>query len=699
MLNSSLQQIPDISYSEIKKLKQLKLKTIADLLHYYPKQHIIFKRTRISEIKPDETVTIVGKLMKHQIINPNSKPNLTLQKWFIRDKRGQITVTQFYNHHYYKSNEWRSQQQNLYHLGAIIIVTGKAKQDRYGYTVIDNPTHIQVTDLESAKVTKSSIIPIYPLTKGVTNELIHRCTVQAIQYSQFIEDPIPQGLRQYFNLIELETAITNIHLPTNSLSLEKARHRLVFDEFFYMVLAMLQRRQILRNKPSLPMTTTGKLINRFLNILPFPLTNAQAKVINEILQDLQQSQPMNRLVQGDVGSGKTVVATIAALSTIESGYQVALMVPTEVLAQQHYHKISSWFEQLKIESALLTSSTPAKQKQQIYQDLESGKLPLVIGTHALFQEQVKFSQLGLVLIDEQHRFGVIARDLLQRKGSSPHVLTMTATPIPRTLALTIHSDLDISQIDELPPGRQPITTKVLTGKTRDKAYSLIRREVSQGRQAYIIFPLIDESEKLENIRAAVSEHQRLQNEIFPDSKVGLLHGQMTTAEKQAALANFHAGKTPILISTTVVEVGVDSPNATIIVIEHAERFGLAQLHQLRGRVGRGTHQSYCFLISDSTSTNSRERLLILERSQDGFYLAEKDLQLRGYGQLIGTQQHGMPRFALADLSQDQEVLDLAYQAAKMVLKKDPFLQFMPLLQQELLRRLNSSHLDTNSLLN
>jgi ATP-dependent DNA helicase RecG len=417
-------------------------------------------------------------------------------------------------------------------------------------------------------------------------------------------------------------------------------------------------------------------------MLPFQLTNAQQRVVAEILADLQQSAPMNRLVQGDVGSGKTVVAVMAILAAIQSGYQAALMAPTEVLAEQHYRKLVGWFNLLHLPVELLTGSTKTAKRRQIYSELETGELSIAVGTHALIQDKVNFRNLGLVVIDEQHRFGVYQRAQLQQKGQQPHVLTMTATPIPRTLALTLHGDLDVSQIDELPAGRQPIQTNAMNNRQRSQAYELMKREIVQGRQVYIVLPLVEESEKLD-LRAAVEEHERLQTEVFPDFKVGLLHGRMSSAEKDAAITAFRDNRTQVIVSTTVIEVGVDVPNATVMLIENAERFGLSQLHQLRGRVGRGEHRSYCLLMSNSMSSNSKQRLQVLEQSQDGFWISEMDMQLRGPGQVLGSRQSGMADFALASLAEDGEVLAIARDAAEKVILRDRDLSESPRLKAEL----------------
>jgi ATP-dependent DNA helicase RecG len=461
---------------------------------------------------------------------------------------------------------------------------------------------------------------------------------------------------------------------------------LVFDEFFYLQLGLLRRRkEQQQQQTAIHMIPTGELIDGFYEVLPFALTQAQQRVVQDILNDLQKPTPMNRLVQGDVGSGKTVVAVIAILAAIQAGYQSALMAPTEVLAEQHYRKLVSWFNLLHLPVELLTGSTKTAKRRQIHAQLATGELPLLVGTHALIEDPVKFCNLGLVAIDEQHRFGVAQRARLQQKGDNPHVLTLTATPIPRTLALTLHGDLDVSQIDELPPGRKPIQTTVLSSRDRNHAYDLMRREIVQGRQVYIVLPLVDESEKLD-LRSAIEEHQRLSEVVFSEFNVGLLHGRLNSAEKDEAITRFRDRQTHILVSTTVVEVGLDVPNASVMLIEHAERFGLSQLHQLRGRVGRGADQSYCLLMSSSRSETAQQRLKVLEQSQDGFFIAEMDLRFRGPGQVLGTRQSGLPDFALASLVEDQDVLELARKAATQIIEEDPTVTAWPLLHAELERR-------------
>ena len=429
-----------------------------------------------------------------------------------------------------------------------------------------------------------------------------------------------------------------------------------------------------RSAPVLPKNLDQDgLVGRFLSLLPFELTGAQRRVLSEIEQDLVRPEPMARLVQGDVGSGKTVVAIAALLRAVEAGWQGAFMAPTEVLAAQHYRSLCNWLLPLHVTVELLTGSTPRSRRRQILNDLAGGNLRILVGTHALLEDPVAFDRLGLVVVDEQHRFGVRQRNRLLDKGLQPHLLTMTATPIPRTLALSLHGDLDGSQIDELPPGRTPICTQVVKSSDRDEAYDLIREQVLQGQRVYVVLPLVEESEKVD-LRSAVDVHRQLSEEVFPQFSVGLLHGRLASVDKQAVIADFANGTTQILVSTTVVEVGVDVPEASVMVIDHADRFGLAQLHQLRGRVGRGAAASYCLLVNDSRNPLARQRLEVLVRSNDGFEIAEMDLRFRGPGQVLGTRQSGLPDLALASLSDDGSVLEEARDEAERILKEDPDLE-------------------------
>ncbi|TVU55389.1 MAG: ATP-dependent DNA helicase RecG [Arthrospira sp. PLM2.Bin9] len=669
-------------------LARLGIYTIYDLLYYYPRDHIDYARqVPIKELEPGETVTIVAEVKRCNCFSSPKNRQLTILELIVKDRTGQLKISRFYAGNRYSNKGWQHKQKYNYPPGAIIAASGLVKKNKYGIT-LDNPELeiLDRADSHAASMKIGRVLPVYPLSEGIGADLVRKAVLAALPAANKLPESLPPKLREKYQLIEISDAITNIHFPPNRDWLASARRRLVFDEFFYLQIGLLQRRQVSKtNEKSAALLPQGELIEQFYKMLPFELTKAQKRVIGEILTDLNSEEPMNRLIQGDVGAGKTVVAVVAMLAAIQAGYQTALMAPTEVLAEQHYQKLVGWLNLMHLPVELLTGSTKTAKRRQIHAQLQTGELPVLVGTHALIQDPVNFHKLGLVVIDEQHRFGVHQRAKLQQKGESPHVLTMTATPIPRTLSLTLHGDLDVSQLDELPPGRQPIQTTMLSGRKRQEAYDLISREVAQGRQVYVVLPLVEESEKLD-VRSAVEEHQKLQTKIFPELAIALLHGRMSSQEKEAAIAKFREGETNILVSTTVVEVGVDVPNATVMLIENAERFGLSQLHQLRGRVGRGAHKSYCLLMSGSSSPEAKQRLQVLEQSQDGFFIAEMDMELRGPGQVLGTRQSGLPDFALASLVEDREVLELAREAAQKVIQKDYTLERWPAMVAEWNRR-------------
>ncbi|MEM8602235.1 MAG: ATP-dependent DNA helicase RecG [Cyanobacteria bacterium P01_H01_bin.121] len=684
-LEQDVTYLKGIGPSAAEKLNRLGLYTVRDLLFYYPRDHLDYARqVSIRDLKEGEMATIMATVKRVNCFTSPRKTKLTIFELTVRDRTGQLRLSRFYAGNRYSNRGWQERQKKLYPVGAAIAASGLVKKNRYGLTLDDPQIEVlesQTSQTDSFKVGR--VMPVYPLTDGVGADLVRRAVVAALPASQTLVDPLPDSLREQYQLWPLAIALQHIHFPDSSEHLAQARRRLVFDEFFYLQLGLLQRRSERQTQQtSIVLAPQGELIEQFYQVLPFQLTQAQQRVLGEIMADMQRSTPMNRLVQGDVGSGKTVVAVIALLMAIQAGYQGALMAPTEVLAEQHYQKLVSWFNLLHLTVELLTGSIRAAKRREIHRSLETGELPLLVGTHALIQDPVQFSRLGLVVIDEQHRFGVEQRAKLQQKGDNPHVLTMTATPIPRTLALSLHGDLDVSQIDELPPGRQAIKTTALSGNQRNHAYDLMRREIAQGRQVYVVLPLVEESEKLD-LKSAIDEHTHLNDGVFPEFQVGLLHGRLTSAEKEQAIQQFRERQTQILVSTTVVEVGVDIPNATVMLIEHAERFGLSQLHQLRGRVGRGAAQSYCLLMSTSKTDTALQRLKVLEQSQDGFFISEMDLRFRGPGEVLGKRQSGLPDFALASLVEDQAVLDLARTAAETAIAQDAKLDRWPAMQAEL----------------
>ena len=691
-LDKPLTHLKGIGAYKAEKLAKLGLLSLRDVLFYYPRDYIDYARqVKIKDLVPGETVTLVATVKKCSCFNSPRNAKLTIFEMTVYDSSSRLKISRFLAGTHFRSRGWQERQKRLYPSGTVVAISGLVKQTKYGIN-IDSP-EVEVLggpDDAIESLTVGRVVPVYPLTEGVGADIVRKAVVAALPAVVELRDPLPKALREKYELVDLAIAIAHIHFPPSTDELAIARRRLVFDEFFYLQLGLLRRRALQQQaQTSVQMAPTGELIEAFYNVLPFKFTNAQQRVAQEILNDLQESSPMNRLVQGDVGSGKTVVAVVGILAAIQAGYQAALMAPTEVLAEQHYRKLVEWFNLLHLPVELLTGSTKAAKRRQIHSELLTGELPVLVGTHALIEDPVKFHNLGLVAIDEQHRFGVAQRAKLQQKGDNPHVLTLTATPIPRTLALTIHGDLDVSQIDELPPGRKAIKTNVLGSKERSDAYDLIRREIAQGRQVYIVLPLVEESEKLD-LRSAIEEHERLQGTIFPDFQVGLLHGRMSSADKDAAISAFREQATQILVSTTVVEVGVDVPNATIMLIEHAERFGLSQLHQLRGRVGRGGDQSFCLLMTNSKSDVAMQRLRVMEQSQDGFFISEMDMRFRGPGQVLGTRQSGLPDFALASLVEDQEVLEIARTAAASVLAQESpdgdGLTRWPLMEKELERR-------------
>lgn len=641
-------------------LNKLGIFSVFDLISYYPKRYVDYSsRCLIRNLREGQSVTIYGQITSLKAYT--TKNNLTIIKVTITDESASLDLNFFYSKvNRYSLERYKAQ----FPKNAYIIVSGIAKFDKYSSSMtIDKPQHQIVSEntINSENLNIGRVVPIYPLVENLNIKALRKAIYNAIEeYKNNVENLVPSELMIKRELMNRKDAIQIIHFPDNLNQLEKARFTLVYEELFLLQLKLfLIKEQTTKTYKTVALNIKENgLVNNFIKSLPFELTSAQKKALNEILNDINSDKPMQRLLQGDVGSGKTVVACIMLLAAIENGFQTAIMAPTEILAQQHFNNFVKWLAPLGINVALFTSSNSKKLRTQLERDLRNGQINIAVGTHSLIQDNVEFKNLGAIVIDEQHRFGVKQRNMLKTKARVPQMLTMTATPIPRTLALTVHGDLDLTIIDELPKGRKPIKTALITNSQRKQAHNLIRQEVEKGHQAYIVFPLIEESETL-SAKAATKEAEELQNGIFSDLKVGLLHGKMKNDEKDKVMLAFKNKEYDVLVSTTVVEVGVDVPNATVIVIENAERFGLSQLHQLRGRVGRNSLQSYCVLVSSTKNEDTIQRLNVLVQSNDGFVIAEKDLEIRGPGEFLGVRQSGLVELHLADLTKDLYILEMA----------------------------------------
>ena len=540
------------------------------------------------------------------------------------------------------------------------------------YAQLLSPEYEVNQDAET-NIKEGGIIPVYPLTEHISQTQFRKIMKEAVHhYTGAVEEILPKEILIKNQLLPLDKAIREIHFPETFDALKRAKTRLVYDELLTLEMAMALRRSGIKEETGIAFKAGPNVDAHIRNLIPFALTNAQERVIREITTDMRSNKPMNRLLQGDVGSGKTVVAIYAILAAIANGYQAAFMAPTEILSEQHFQTIQKYLQHSHVRMQLLTGSTNSKFKKDVLEKIRTGQIDLVIGTHALIEDTVQFKKLGLVVIDEQHKFGVIQRLKLKEKGFQPDVLIMTATPIPRTLSITLFGDLDISILDEMPPGRTPIKTFWISKDKENEAYKFIQEEITKGRQVFIVYPLVEESAVLD-LKAAVTEAKRLQHDVFPACKVGLLHGQMKSGDKDKIMTDFKEKRYDILVSTVIIEVGIDVPNATVMVVEHAERFGLAQLHQLRGRIGRGSELSYCLLFGNPKTNEARERLKIMTKTCDGFKIAEIDFKLRGPGEFFGTRQHGLPELKISDLIKDFPILKQARSDAFEIVSKDPHL--------------------------
>ena len=661
-LNTDVRYIKGIGEAKAKALGKLGIFPLGALIGWFPRRYEDRRETRpISSLIPGETACVAAMIASEPKVS-HIRKGMDLVKVRAVDDTGTLDVT-FFNQSWLK---------NQLRVGETYIFYGRAEGSLLRKTMAG-----PVVEPEGRREFTGRIVPVYPLTAGVSQLLLSRAIRQGLdECADILPDCLPDSVRQTHGLCRVNYAYENIHFPESPEALDIARRRLAFEELFFFAIGLKllrSRRETVSVEPFRPVDMAP-----FYDALPFILTGAQRRCVDEAIADMTAGKPMNRLCQGDVGSGKTMVAAACVYFCVKNGRQAALMAPTELLAEQHYRGLAPLLEQLGLRCALLTGSTPAKTKRSVTAQLASGELDFAIGTHALISGGVAYANLGLVVTDEQHRFGVAQRTALAEKGEHPHTLVMSATPIPRTLALILYGDLDVSVIDQLPPGRKSIETYAVTSAYYPRLYAFIRKQVEAGRQVYIVCPMVSENDDLPDERKAVTEYaQKLQSEIFPDLRVAYVHGKMKSREKDTVMSAFAAGETNILVSTTVIEVGVDVPNASLMVVENAERFGLSQLHQLRGRVGRGQHQSYCVLVSDNKNDETRQRLRAMTKTADGFKIAEEDLRLRGPGDFFGLRQHGLPGLRVADIGCDTRLLTEAQTAAEELLAHDPSLARHP----------------------
>lgn len=685
-LSTPVEQLPKVGPQYQKKLKKLGIKTVQQILFHFPHRYEDFSNiVPIAKVKAKETVCIKGKILEIENTRAWIR-KMVLTQAIVQDSSGAIKVIWF--NQPYLTNTLRK--------GDFICLAGKISE-KQGKIYLSSPAFEKISmindKLSMINFTHTGrLVPVYPETEGLSSRWLRFIIKMCLnELKNKLQDPLPKEIKQEHGLLNLEKAVWQIHFPDSLKLAKQAQKRFSFENLFYLSLWILRKKQKLAKEKAVGIPLNLELVQKFIKQLPFKLTDSQKKSTWQILKDLEKSRPMNRLLDGDVGSGKTVVATMAILNTIKAGFQTALMVPTEILAQQHFQEISKLLKGFNVKIGLLTGKKKLKEKNA----------ELLIGTHALIQKTVKFKNLALVIVDEQHKFGVEQRaKLATRKTDAeiiPHLLSMTATPIPRTLTLTLYGDLDLSLIDELPKERKKIITKVVGPKKHQQAYDFIRQQVKKSRQVFVVCPRIEPNEKQEttnwaDVKAVKEEYEKLSKDIFPDLKVGMLHGKMKSKEKEQITKKFKQGKIDILVSTSVIEVGVDVPNASVMLIEGAERFGLAQLHQFRGRVGRSKHQSFCFLFTESKAVKTKQRLKALTLSEDGFALAEKDLEIRGPGSFIGSKQWGIPDLIMSNLK-DVFLIETTRKAAKKFLEKDPQLKKYPLVQEKLKEFQQQIHLE------
>ncbi|MGE5197774.1 MAG: ATP-dependent DNA helicase RecG [Deltaproteobacteria bacterium] len=682
-LTASVQYLKGVGPKRIKLFNGIGIYSVEDMFYYFPRRYedrTTF--TTVSQLQEGQVQTIKAKILARDMRQSFRRHRFSIVEAAVGDSTGKIFCVWF-NQPYLK---------DYFKVGQEIIFYGKV--ERYaGRLQMSSPEFEMVTEGDNESLNAGRIVPVYPLPQGLTQRYLRRLIKEALdECLTRISDFLPYDIRLRNDLLNLARSLRNIHFPENPDMQNQAHRRLSFEEFFIFQLPLVIRKVRKQDRAGLAHKVEGKLVDDFISRLPFELTGDQKKVIGEIKADMERPVAMHRLLQGDVGSGKTVVAAVAAMIAIQGGYQAALLAPTEILAQQHADKIKNQIAGIqcgkkKINLGLLTGSTAAKEKNKIYKKIKEGRIDLVIGTHALLEEQVKFENLGLVIIDEQHKFGVGQRALLPQKGANPDVLIMTATPIPRTLAITLYGDLDISVIRELPPGRKPVVTQLVSAQKRPDIYGFIKENIRQGRQAYVVYPIIEESYNLD-LLSAKKMHAQLKSDSFREFNVGLLHGRMKEAQQRKIMSDFKSGKIQVLVATTVLEVGIDVANASVMVVEHAERFGLSQLHQLRGRIGRGPYESFCILVSDAQAPEAKMRLEAMVSYSDGFRIAEEDLKIRGPGEFFGRRQHGLTELKIANPLTQMQLLKKAREEAIKLITADPFLQERQnfLLKEKLLQR-------------
>src|SRR5262245_33250011 len=661
-LSQSLQYLKGVGPRRAADLEHAGLTTVEDLLYRFPLRYEDRSRLQpIASLKAGMVAAVSGRVLSCGV-RTTRRPGFKIFEALVSDDSGAIRAT------------WLNQPflRDVFVAGQHVVLFGTVELRSPGGRQLTNPQYEILDDEDGETIHTGRIVPVYERSGTVTAKMQRRLVFDALQrVPAELVDPLPDEVRVRLNFPSRYAALLATHFPPQDAAIDllnrfatTAQQRLIFEEAFLFQMGLIARRQsaAAERKPK-PSVVDDRIRESARRVLPFKLTGGQRQALKEIVEDMQRAQPMNRLLQGDVGAGKTIVALLAAVVAMENGLQVAFMAPTEILAEQHFFNISRLLQESRFRVALLTGSTTSAARREQLAEIASGAINLIVGTHALVQGDVRFHQLGLAIIDEQHRFGVLQRATLREKGLHPDVLVMTATPIPRTLALTVYGDLDVSAIRELPAGRLAVKTLAKPESRRDEVYAFVQSQLEAGRQAYVIYPLIEESAKVD-LRAATEMKDTLQNDVFPAYRVGLVHGRLKAAEKERVMTAFAAGELHILVSTTVVEVGIDVPNAGVMIVEHAERFGLSQLHQLRGRVGRDRHQSYCFLLYQAPlSDEARERLKAMTETTDGFELAEKDLELRGPGDFFGTRQAGMPTFRMIDLARDRDLLDRAHDEA------------------------------------